>query len=1062
MVKIKLKNIDYYPTYDENDFQKKIYKKKEFYENRYEKETRKMEEICNPSDFKLFPTQKFLKNFMSIDTPYNGILIFHGTGVGKSCSAISIAENFISYIKKYNKKIIILSSKSLKQNFKRTIFDLKKDLEKKNPDEIVKCTGNKYALSTKDKYLTFQQKQKLINKKIKSNYKFYGYGKFANLVKSKSGWSGQEEDLSDTIRRFIEKEYSNTVIIIDEVHNIKKNEMDKKDKQTPYIITTVMKYSKNIKLILMSATPMFDKPQEIIFISNLLLLNDNREIISQKNIFDKERNANLLPGGREKIIKALNGYISYVRGENPYTYPVKIYPSFTNILTYNKNMKGEPIDIDKKLRYIKTFNCLMKKKQLELYDSITENSNAETSSTNDNLIQISNIVYPTKKTLTYGKSLAYDLEETFILSKNKVKNTRQISYNKAALINPGKSSETSFLDEKYIQDYSTKFHELLKVIKKSKGPILIYSYYVWSGVIPLALFLEQNGIERYTIDNEQPLLNYKNKSPPISFDTGIPATEYKKDISKFKSLKYTVVANLPDFIKMTPQKASEIINSVTNKDGSELKIIIGTKIISEGIDFSGLRQVHILDPWYNLSRNQQIIGRGLRSCSHVRLPEDERNVEIIQYASITNSKNESADMYRYRLAEEKDIKIKNIERIMKEVAADCLLNKDRNIITTSKTIKMISASGEKIKYKFGFEPFSAECDYKKECSYKCISSVKTNIIPDDSTFTLNFAENYIKKIMKDIKNLYRFNIYYTVEQIKNSIDKSFDDLYIYIALDKLLKDKNNIIFDKYGREGYLIYRGDYYIFQPGEIRYLDIPTYYRQTPLEYKVKQFSLLDHISNKNNKSVIINNNKPTESIFEMYDNITVKYNDFIKYFAKNVIEILLYEYLLDRINHKEIINIFNNALKNKDKKYNIINNIINNLSIKKNKQTLIKIYDTFYKIEKNRLLKTTFKMEEDNTNYNMIFGIFNESFKLLDKKKYTDATTLTGKKSQRSVLKGIDCKSIKINELKNIYNRLSSNKLILEKKNDLCFFIEIYLRFFNKKNKSIYFKSNIIHNL
>ena len=53
--------------------------------------------------------------------------------------------------------------------------------------------------------------------------------------------------------------------------------------------------------------------------------------------------------------------------------------------------------------------------------------------------------------------------------------------------------------------------------------------------------------------------------------------------------------------------------------------------------------------------------------------------------------------------------------------------------------------------------------------------------------------------MKDIKNLYRYNIYYTVEQIKNSIDASFDDLYIYIALDNLLKDKNNIIFDKYDK-----------------------------------------------------------------------------------------------------------------------------------------------------------------------------------------------------------------------------------------------------------------------
>ena len=288
--------------------------------------------------------------------------------------------------------------------------------------------------------------------------------------------------------------------------------MDKKDKQTPYIITTVMKYSKNIKLILMSATPMFDKPQEIIFIANLLLLNDNREIINQKDIFDKERNANLLPEGREKLIKALNGYVSYVRGENPHTYPVKIYPSFTNILTFDKDMKGENIEDDKKLKYSKTFNCLMKKNQLSLYDSIIENSNSESSSTNDNLIQISNIVYPTKKDLTYGKSIAFDLEETFTLSKSKVKNTRQIGYNKAALINVGKSNETSFLDEKYIQDYSTKFYELLKIIKKSKGPILIYSYYVWSGVIPLALFLEQNGIERYTTDNEQPLLNYKNKS----------------------------------------------------------------------------------------------------------------------------------------------------------------------------------------------------------------------------------------------------------------------------------------------------------------------------------------------------------------------------------------------------------------------------------------------------------------------------------------------------------------------------------------------------------------------
>ena len=104
MVKIKLKNNIFYPELTDVDFQKKIYKKKEFYDNKILKETRKMKEICKPSDFKLFPQQKFLKNFISIDTPYNGILIFHGVGVGKTCAAISIAENFKKNIQETNVK----------------------------------------------------------------------------------------------------------------------------------------------------------------------------------------------------------------------------------------------------------------------------------------------------------------------------------------------------------------------------------------------------------------------------------------------------------------------------------------------------------------------------------------------------------------------------------------------------------------------------------------------------------------------------------------------------------------------------------------------------------------------------------------------------------------------------------------------------------------------------------------------------------------------------------------------------------------------------------------------
>ena len=41
---------------------------------------------------------------------------------------------------------------------------------------------------------------------------------------------------------------------------------------------------------------------------------------------------------------------------------------------------------------------------------------------------------------------------------------------------------------------------------------------------------------------------------------------------------------------------------------------------SEGLDFKYLRQVHIMEPWFHLSKLEQIVGRGIRSCSHKNLP----------------------------------------------------------------------------------------------------------------------------------------------------------------------------------------------------------------------------------------------------------------------------------------------------------------------------------------------------------------------------------------------------------------------------------------------------------
>ena len=49
---------------------------------------------------------------------------------------------------------------------------------------------------------------------------------------------------------------------------------------------------------------------------------------------------------------------------------------------------------------------------------------------------------------------------------------------------------------------------------------------------------------------------------------------------------------------------------------------------TEGLDFKFVRQVHVMEPWWHMNRIEQIIGRAVRTNSHIELPKSERNVDI--------------------------------------------------------------------------------------------------------------------------------------------------------------------------------------------------------------------------------------------------------------------------------------------------------------------------------------------------------------------------------------------------------------------------------------------------
>ena len=159
------KNYDNYLNYNDKNLASNIYNKAEF--NTKIKNERL---TCDIEKFKLKPNQIFLKNYISNNTPYRSILLFHGTGTGKTCSAVTIAENFKDIYNRQNKKIIILSPKNVIDNWKNTIFDPNKNQNQCTTDSYYKLLKNSDNIKNETR------------KEIKKYYEFNGFSKFYNLI----------------------------------------------------------------------------------------------------------------------------------------------------------------------------------------------------------------------------------------------------------------------------------------------------------------------------------------------------------------------------------------------------------------------------------------------------------------------------------------------------------------------------------------------------------------------------------------------------------------------------------------------------------------------------------------------------------------------------------------------------------------------------------------------------------------------------------------------------------------------------------------------------------------
>ena len=101
--------------------------------------------ILNNSSLEISPHQIFVKNFMSFQTPYNSLLLFHGLGSGKTCAAIGVCEEMRDYFKQMGlkKNIFIVASPNVQDNFKVQLFDERKLELIDNIWTLKGCLGSK-------------------------------------------------------------------------------------------------------------------------------------------------------------------------------------------------------------------------------------------------------------------------------------------------------------------------------------------------------------------------------------------------------------------------------------------------------------------------------------------------------------------------------------------------------------------------------------------------------------------------------------------------------------------------------------------------------------------------------------------------------------------------------------------------------------------------------------------------------------------------------------------------------------------------------------------------------
>jgi superfamily II DNA or RNA helicase len=759
------------------------------------------------SGFQLFKQQKFVRDFMEFESPYRGLLLFHGLGTGKSCSSIAAAEGFL----KHNKKVIVMIPASLQANYR---------------DEIMRCASVGNPSQKSWNYIDSSKTDLPASYKKKFKKIWYPYIDSipdTSVYRKNIAWvdltPSEKQEATDTLREIINLKYTfinyngitktslakytadffdDSFIVIDEAHNFISRVVNGGANARNIYKKLMNAY--DMKIVLLSGTPIINHPFELSYLLNLARgpinvfectflktvtnipsLTEIKEMLIENNLIkyidqcflieaEKKFLFSLLmegfvdngdgivkrevwPKTTEEVITdivnklsqqfkvskryKLDEYYSlpgkksdfnekFIDASDPLNPKVKNMDLFMRrvlgIISYNRTAGEElfPTVLPKIIEKVSLSDYQFSKYLVARDEERKmERRGKQNSGVLDNKMSVyrafsrmaCNFVFPEKIMRPFPKDLRKSLqaeidsvaEDSDGDKSSSSEEAVTVTVNAAVVQKKYEESISSALEKineqrddilsqgQLAKLYSPKFARIIHHINNNIGKSLVYSQFrtiEGIGILRLSLItagyieinVERRNDEWFIVNAEEVLdSQYDNKRFII----------FSSDREK-ASLLLAIYNG--DYSGLATEQRT-LLNSTYSKNiyGNLCKVFMITQSGAEGISLKNVRSVMITEPFWNMVRMDQVIGRAVRAGSHLELPATERTVQVYIFTSVFTKKqlkenftlrsldNEmTSDTHILQIAEKKNVIIEAFLNNLKSSAVDCRTNASVN------------------------------------------------------------------------------------------------------------------------------------------------------------------------------------------------------------------------------------------------------------------------------------------------------------------------------------------------------------------------------------------------